>query len=578
MQQELERIEPGSLRAVPQVPRRSAATSTRPRSSASSAGTSTRCSSSSPRRTCSKVLKIRAHKMMYPEVARLLPRRPAPRRAHLPDDVPGHLSRTRRPAVYGLLPVHRAGGRHLVPRGRDVRDPARAREALPRARGRRFHYRATVQRIVHSGARATGLQLDDGRTVDADLVLCNADLPWAYKNLLDAEGAREAEERGEAQVHLERVHDVPRDEASSTRGCSTTTSSSAATTRPRSTTSSRSSRSPRTRASTSTSPSRTDPSLAPAGQGRDLRPRAGARTGTRRSTGRSRARRSARRCSPGSPSSASPTSSRTSRSSTTARPTTTRLQLNLERGSAFGLSHNFFQVGPFRPTNQDAHLRNLFFVGASTQPGTGLPMVMLSARLVTERITQHAHGTAPRAVAPSPAPRLGRSAPARSPRDLRAGHRSSTSGRPLRLAGLSLAADRRDRGGAPGDLCPRASARGTGARSRSPARTRRASTSRRSSSSGGGDGRRSRSTRSAAGSTTSSTETRGPRPSRSRSASSRPGARCARSTPGCPSSPTRASPRSRPRAPSGSSATRASCSRSPRRCARSGSPRRRSRT
>jgi phytoene desaturase len=31
---------------------------------------------------------------------------------------------------------------------------------------------------------------------------------------------------------------------------------------------------------------------------------------------------------------------------------------------------------------------NLFFVGASTQPGTGLPMVMLSARLATERIVR----------------------------------------------------------------------------------------------------------------------------------------------------------------------------------------------
>src|SRR5690606_38229913 len=27
--------------------------------------------------------------------------------------------------------------------------------------------------------------------------------------------------------------------------------------------------------------------------------------------------------------------------------------LNLELGSAFGLSHDFFQVGPFRPKNQD---------------------------------------------------------------------------------------------------------------------------------------------------------------------------------------------------------------------------------
>ena len=43
-----------------------------------------------------------------------------------------------------------------------------------------------------------------------------------------------------------------------------------------------------------------------------------------------------------------------------------------------------------KKTNQDPRVRNLFFVGASTQPGTGLPMVMLSARLVTERMVAEA--------------------------------------------------------------------------------------------------------------------------------------------------------------------------------------------
>jgi phytoene desaturase len=59
---------------------------------------------------------------------------------------------------------------------------------------------------------------------------------------------------------------------------------------------------------------------------------------------------------------------------------------NLERGAAFGLSHNFTQVGYLRPHNRHAHYSNLYFVGASTHPGTGLPIVLLSARLVAERI------------------------------------------------------------------------------------------------------------------------------------------------------------------------------------------------
>lgn len=60
--------------------------------------------------------------------------------------------------------------------------------------------------------------------------------------------------------------------------------------------------------------------------------------------------------------------------------------LNLAKGSAFGLSHNFTQVGYFRPHNRHARYQNLYFAGASTHPGTGLPIVLLSARLVTERI------------------------------------------------------------------------------------------------------------------------------------------------------------------------------------------------
>ena len=62
--------------------------------------------------------------------------------------------------------------------------------------------------------------------------------------------------------------------------------------------------------------------------------------------------------------------------------------LNLAKGAAFGLSHNFLQVGYLRPHNRHPRYRNLYFAGASTHPGTGLPIVLLSARLTTERILQ----------------------------------------------------------------------------------------------------------------------------------------------------------------------------------------------
>ena len=58
----------------------------------------------------------------------------------------------------------------------------------------------------------------------------------------------------------------------------------------------------------------------------------------------------------------------------------------LTAGAAFGLGHDFLQVGYLRPNNRARTLRNLYFVGASTVPGTGVPMVIIGSRLVTERI------------------------------------------------------------------------------------------------------------------------------------------------------------------------------------------------
>jgi hypothetical protein len=67
-------------------------------------------------------------------------------------------------------------------------------------------------------------------------------------------------------------------------------------------------------------------------------------------------------------------------------------KFNLERGSCFGLSHTFLQLGYFRPHNQHAKYRNLFFAGCSTHPGSGLPNVLLSARLCVERLLMHSAG------------------------------------------------------------------------------------------------------------------------------------------------------------------------------------------
>ena len=59
---------------------------------------------------------------------------------------------------------------------------------------------------------------------------------------------------------------------------------------------------------------------------------------------------------------------------------------NLTHGSAHGLSHKLTQMAYFRPRNRHKRYRNLYFVGASTHPGTGVPTVLISARLAAQRI------------------------------------------------------------------------------------------------------------------------------------------------------------------------------------------------
>jgi phytoene desaturase len=68
-------------------------------------------------------------------------------------------------------------------------------------------------------------------------------------------------------------------------------------------------------------------------------------------------------------------------------PQTWNSVYNLSKGATFGsLGHNIFQMGYFRPHNRHKHYKNLYFAGGSTHPGSGIPLVLLSARLTSERI------------------------------------------------------------------------------------------------------------------------------------------------------------------------------------------------
>jgi phytoene desaturase len=69
-------------------------------------------------------------------------------------------------------------------------------------------------------------------------------------------------------------------------------------------------------------------------------------------------------------------------------PLSWRRRYNLVEGSTHGLCHNLTQLGYFRPGNRHPRYHNLYFVGASTHPGTGMPTALISARLVAQRMAE----------------------------------------------------------------------------------------------------------------------------------------------------------------------------------------------
>ncbi len=67
-------------------------------------------------------------------------------------------------------------------------------------------------------------------------------------------------------------------------------------------------------------------------------------------------------------------------------PLSWRKRYNLMKGATHGLSHTLTQLGYLRPHNRHPRYANLYFVGASTHPGTGVPTALIGARLVADRI------------------------------------------------------------------------------------------------------------------------------------------------------------------------------------------------
>lgn len=83
-------------------------------------------------------------------------------------------------------------------------------------------------------------------------------------------------------------------------------------------------------------------------------------------------------------------------------PLSWRKRYNLTKGSTHGLSHNLTQLAYLRPKNRHPRYHNLYFVGASTHPGTGVPTSLICAHQVADRVMDDIrHGTTKQKIFPT---------------------------------------------------------------------------------------------------------------------------------------------------------------------------------
>ncbi|KAI9720717.1 MAG: hypothetical protein M1828_005597 [Chrysothrix sp. TS-e1954] len=72
-------------------------------------------------------------------------------------------------------------------------------------------------------------------------------------------------------------------------------------------------------------------------------------------------------------------------------PQTWKDIFNLDKGAILGLSHSFFNVLSFRPRTKHNNISNLYFVGASTHPGTGVPIVLAGSKITSQQVCEDFH-------------------------------------------------------------------------------------------------------------------------------------------------------------------------------------------
>jgi phytoene desaturase len=286
-------------------------------------------------------------------------------------------------AIFSMIPYSETIHGVWYPRGGMTRIVDALMELAHQA-GVKFVFNSPVNRIETDGNTTHGVLLESGERVDVDIVLANADLPYVYNELLppDKMNKKLARQKYSCSTisyfwgldktipslglhtiflpedyrqnfeHITREHSLPSNPALYVHA-----------------------------------PVRLDPSMAPPGQDTlvvivpighmsDTRERNW--KGIRDQAREKIFDRLAKFGIPGIESHI--------KFEITYTPPQWQKRYNLIKGATHGLSHALQQMAYFRPHNRHARYHNLYFVGASTHPGTGVPTAMISGRLVATRI------------------------------------------------------------------------------------------------------------------------------------------------------------------------------------------------
>ncbi len=289
------------------------------------------------------------------------------------------------PATFSMMPYTEMAHGVWYPRGGMYRVVDALMEIAQQARVE-FAFDTAVKQIVLNDGRAEGVILEDGRRLHADAVLANADLPYVYQDLLPRDGQAEQLLRkryscsvisffwgidrpykslGPHTLFLADDYRANFDEIIHDLAVPTNPSLYIH------------------------APARLDPTMAPAGEDTLIAIVPVGHLNEREDEDWKARIQQARQA----------VFHRLAlrgihdleahiKFETCFTPISWRKRYNLVRGSTHGLSHNLTQLAYFRPSNRHSHYYNLYFVGASTRPGTGMPTALISARLAAQRITE----------------------------------------------------------------------------------------------------------------------------------------------------------------------------------------------